>query len=352
VQKHGSLPAGIARWAARRPYSAAALLRWMNAYRRGRARMLLILLLVLAAACALAQIPWTGLVLGWLGSNVVVTFVLAVCLVGLSTIHRRDRAAAEAASSWLTPLPAARPVFRHILSGTAARVLLLIAFAELCCLLGRVDAAATGRLALALLAGAVCGSLGGWRLPRAGDHDAPAFHYAAVRRARRRWATDPSLLPLSYWPTAQGRIFSRPKVLSRVAFMTLIGLPLGTPGQVALAVAAACIALFSMTSLSRAAIRVAFDAARWLAPTTLRRGRFAAAMVWRVILTQAAMTAVIVFFACAIGLPLALRLGVALGIGFLTVSLAASAVACGWACGRVGLGAPSRGASTDERAAA
>lgn len=339
MQKHSPLPAGVPRWVASRPHAAAALLRWMNAYRRGRARILLMLLLVLAAACGLAEIPQTGLVLGWLGSNVVVTFVLAVCLVGLSTTRRRERAAAEAANSWLTPLPAVTPVFRHVLLGTCARLLLLIAFAALCCLLGRLDATATRRLALTLLVGTVCGSLAGWRLPRAADDGAPAFHYATVRRVRARWATDPSLLPLSYWPTAQGRIFSRPKVLSRVAFMTLIGLPLGTPGQVALAVAAACIALFSMTSLSLAAVRVAFDAARWLAPSTLRRGRFTAALVWRVILTQAAATAVIVFFACAIDLPRALRLGVMLGIGFLMVSLAVSAVACGRACGQVGLGA-------------
>ena len=340
MQTHGSLPASVPRWAARRPHAAAALLRWMNAYRRSRARMLLMLLLALGGACGLAEIPQTGLVLGWLGSNVVVTFVLAVCLVGLSTTRRRERAAIEAANSWLTPLPAATPVFRYILLGTVARLLLLIAFAALCCLLGRFDATAARRLALALLAGAACGSLAGWRLPRAAGGDgAPAFHHATVHGVRARWATDPSLLPLSYWPAARGRIFSRPKVLSGVAFMTLIGLPLGTPGQVALAVAAACIALFSMTSLSLAAIRVAFDAARWLAPTTLRRGRFTAAMVWRVILTQAAAAAVIVFFACAIDLPRALRLGVIPGIGFLTVSLAVSAVACGWACGRVGLGA-------------
>ena len=339
MQKHSTLPAGVPRWTARRPHAAAALLRWTNTYRRSRARVLLILLLVLAAACGLAEVPQTGRVLAWLGSNVVVTFVLAVCLFGLSTTRRRERAAAEAASSWLTPLPVESPVFRHMLWGTGARLLLLIAFAVLCCLLGRLDATATRRLALALLAGAVCGSLAGWRLPRAAGDGAHAFHYATVRRARARWATAPSLLPLSYWPTAQGRIFSRPKVLSRVAFMTLIGLPLGTPGQVALAVAAACIALFGMTSLSLAAVRVAFDAARWLAPTTLRRGRFTAAMVWRVILTQAVATVVIVFFACAIGLPRALWLGVTLGIGFLTVSLAVSAIACGWACGRVGLGA-------------
>jgi hypothetical protein len=314
--------------------------------------VLLILLLALAASCGLAEIPQTGLVLGWLGSNAVVTLVLAVCLFGLSTIRRRERAAAEAAISWLTPLPAASPVFRQMLWGTGARLLLLIAFAALCCLLGRLAATSTWRLALALLAGAAGGSLAGWRMRRTAEDGAPGFHYAPVRRTRARWATAPSLLPLSYWPTAQGRIFRRPKVLSRVAFMVLIGLPLGTPGQVALAIAATSIALFSMTSLSLAAIRVAFGAARWLAPTILRRGRFTAAVVWRVILTQALATAVMIFLACAIDLPRALQWGVPLAMEFLTVSLAVSAVACGWACRRVGLGAVARGTSQDGRAAA
>jgi hypothetical protein len=327
-------------------------LRWTNTYRRSRARLLLILLLALAASCGLAEIPQTGLVLGWLGSNVVVTFVLAVCLFGLSAIRRRERAAADAASSWLTPLPAASPVFQHMLWGTGARLLVLVAFAALCWLLGRLTATAAWRLALALLAGTVGGSLAGWRMRRAADDGAPGFHYATVRRARPRWATAPSLLPLSYWPTAHGRIFRRPKMLSRVAFMALIGLPLGTPGQVALAFAVATIALFSMAALSLAAIRIAFDAARWLAPTTLRRGRFTAAMVWRVILTQALAAAVMVFLACAIDLTRALQWGVALAIGFLSVSLAVTAAACGWAWGRVGLGAISRGTAQDDRAAA
>lgn len=344
MQEYSPLPAGVPRWAARRPHAAAALLRWTNSYRRNRARILLILVLVLAAACALAEIPQTGLVLGWLGSNVVVTFVLAVCLAGLSTIRRRERAIAEAANSWLTPLPTPSPVFLHMICGTGARLLLLEAFAALCCLLGRLGATAAWKLALALLAGAVCGSLAGWRQRRGADDGTPAFHYATVRRVRPRWAKSPSLLPLSYWPTAQGRVFRRPKVLSRVVFMMLIGLPLGTPGQVALAIAAACVAVFSMSSLSLAAIRVAFDAARWLAPTTLRLGRFTAAMVWRVILTQTLAAAVMVFFACAIDLPRALRLGVILAVGFLTGSLAVTAVVCAWACRQTGLGAVTRGA--------
>lgn len=330
----------------------AAALRWKNAYRLNGARIFLIVLLPLAAACGLAEIPHTGLILDWLGRNVIVTGLVATCLFVFSSSRRRERAVAAAASSWLTPLPAVTSVSLTVMGGTAVRVLLVIGFAALACMLGRVDASATWRLALATTAGAVLGSLAGWQLRRGADDSAPGFHYATVRRVRARWATGPSLLPLSYWPAAQGRIFSRPKVLSRVAFTALVTLPLGTPGQVALAIAAASMALVSIASLSLAAIRVAFDAARWLGPTTLRRARFTAAMVWRVILTQTLATAVMVFLACAVDLPKALRLGVALAVGFLLVSLAAATVACALACRREGLGASLRGAPSDGRLAA
>lgn len=338
MQGDSSLPAGVARWTARRPHVAAALLTWRNVYRRSTALTFFVALLALAAASGLAEIPQTGRVLAWLGRNVVVTFVLAVCLFGLSVIRRRERAAIAAASSWLTALPATGSASLRVISGTGARLLLVIFFAALTLLLGRLDATATWRLVLATLGGAVCGSLAGWRLRRGRDDGAPGFHYAIVRRVRARWATAPSLLPLAYWPAAQGRIFSRPKVLSRVAFVTLMTLPLGTPGQVALAMAVASIAAVSIASLSLAAIRAAFPAARWLAPTTLRRARFTAAMLWRVLLTQALSMAVMVFLACAIDLSKALRLGLVLGVGFLVVSLAVAAVACGCACHRVGLG--------------
>lgn len=330
---------------------AAATLRWRNACRRNGARLLVIALLTLVAACGVAEIPATGPVLSWLGRNVIVTLLAATCLLALSTSRRRERALAEAASSWLSPLPAVSPVSLTVIWGTAVRLLLVLSFVALASLLGRVDATAAGRLALALIGGAVLGSLGGRQLRRGTGEGAPGFHYATVRRARARWATRPSLLPLAYWPAAQGRIFSRPKVLSRVAFMAILTLPLGTPGQVALAIAAASIAMASIASLSLAAIRVAFDAAPWLAPTILRRARFTKAMVWRVILTQALAMAVMVFLACAIDLPKALRQGVALAVGFLIVSFAVAAVACAWACHRAGLGAVARGTSAEGRLA-
>ena len=351
MRNYSSLPPGIPRWAARRPYLAVALLRWLNVCRSRGALTLLIALIGLATACGLAEIPQTGWVLGWLGRNGLVTFVIAVCLFGLSVIRRRERAEQEAANSWLAALPAASSVSVRVIAGSCARLLLVIFVAGLAFLLRRLDATAASRLVLATFGGAILGSLAGWRLRR-GNEGTPGFHYATARRARARWATAPTLLPLSYWPAAQGRIFSRPKVISRGAFVVLMTLPLGTPGQVALAIAAAAIALFSISSLSLAAIRVAFDAARWLAPTTLSRGRFATAIVSRVILTQALSVGVMVFLACAISVPQALRLGGAWAIDLLVGSLALAALGCGWACHRVGLGAASRGALPDGRPAA
>ena len=330
---------------------AAAVLRWRNTYRRNGARLLLAVLLTLLAACGLAEIRETGAILGWLGRNVIVTVLAGTCLFVLSTSRRRERAVAEAASSWLTPLPCFSPVSLTVMWGTTVRLLLVLSFVALVWLLGQVAAAAALRLALALIGAAVLGSLAGRQLRRGSD-DTPGFHYATVRRVRARWATRPSLLPLAYWPVAQGRIFSRPKVLSRAAFTALLTLPMGTPGQVALAIAAASVAVVCIASLSLAAVRVAFDAALWLAPTTLSRARFTTAMVWRVIATQALAAAVMVFLACAVDLPKSLRLGVALAVGFLIVSLAVATVACAWACRRAGLGAVLLGASSGGRLAA
>ncbi len=88
-------------------------------------------------------------------------------------------------------------------------------------------------------------------------------HYAPVRRIRSRWAADPSLHSLSYWPLGQGRIFGRPGSLSRVALLAVLLLPIGTPGQVALVIVAASIAAYSILSMSVVAAKglAALDAA-------------------------------------------------------------------------------------------
>jgi hypothetical protein len=307
--------------------------------------MLLAAALAAAGCAVVAVLPPTGPILAWLGGNWAVAFVIATCIFTLATARRRQRASIAAATSWLAPLPTGSPVRLQVLAGTAAWLALIVAFTGLVWAAGALDRVAFSRLAVAVAAGAIVGLLAGWRLPRAGI-GAPGFHYAMVRRVRPRWASAPALAPLSCWPAAQGRIFSRPKRTAPALLLALMAIPSGvhgTPGQVGLAVAGVCLALFSVFSLSAAAVRVAFAAARWLAPTAVGRWRFTMALIWRVLLTQTLAWGVLIFLASAIDLPQALGVGVPLATLYLGASLALAIGAALGACRRTGLGAAGRG---------
>lgn len=345
MQEVNSLLAGMPRWVAAHPYLAGRLLVWRNAYRHRPGRTLLPAALAAVAAGILAALPPTAPILGWLGGNWAVPFVIATCSFALSTAHRRQHASNEAVTSWLASLPAASHVGLQVVMGTAARLAMVVALTGLMWLVGVIDRSAFSRLAFAVAAGAVVGLLAGWRLPRAGI-GAPGFHYAIVRRTRPRWATAPTVAPLANWPAAQGRIFSRPKKTAPLLFIAMMAIPAGAhgaPGQVALAVAAACIALFSLLSLSAAAVQVAPGAAYWLGPTIVGRWRFTGALIWRVVLTQAMMLAVLIFLAAAVALPRALTAGVPLAAVYFAASLAVAVVSALLASRRVGLGASGRG---------
>lgn len=345
MQEIKSLPAGMSRWMAARPHLASQLLVWRNAYRHRPGRTLLPAALVAIAVGVVAMLPPTGPILAWLGGNWAVPFAIATCSFALSTARRRQRASIEAATSWLASLPAASHLWLQVVLGTAARLAIVVAFTALMWLVGGVDPSAFSRFAFAVAAGAAVGLLAGWRLPRAGI-GAPGFHYAFVRRTRSRWASAPALVPLANWPAAQGRIFSRPKKTAPLLLIAMMAIPAGrhgAPGQVALAVAGACLALFSLFSLAAAAVRVASEAAYWLTPTTVGRWRFTGALIWRVVLTQAMMLAVLIFLAGAIDLPQALAVGAPLAALYLCGSLAMAVVAAFQASRRAGLGASGRG---------
>jgi len=227
----------------------------------------------------------------------------------------------------------------------AARLAAIVAFTAVAWGAGAIDRSTFARLAIAAAAGAMVGLLGGWRLPRAGI-GAPGFHYAIVRRPRAAWASAPSLSPLGCWPAAQGRVFSRPKKIAPILLIAMLAIPAGghgAPGQVALAVAGACMALFSLFSLSAAAVRVAFEAAHWLAPTALGKWRFIGALIGRVMLTQAMIWVVLIVLAGVVDLSRALDAGVPLAAAYLCASLAMDVVAALRACRRVGLGMSGRG---------
>jgi hypothetical protein len=344
VPQASSLPVRIPRPLARRPHLAAALLRWRNAYRLRRARVRAIAVLGLALLAALLWAPPTGPVLRWLAGSPIIAFAVSACLFGLAAARDQERLRCAAASSWLAALPVRRASILPVVSRAAARLAATILFLALAWAAGRVATEADLRLALLWAAGALAGTVAGSRLGSGAAAGSPGWHYARVHRARARWATAPSLAPLAYWPVAQGRVLSRPSA-SRVVLFALLAVPAGStdPGQVGLAVAAACITAFTLLALSTAALRAAGGAARWLAPTTLGLRAFIAALIWRTAAKQAAVLALVVFLACAVDERQALRVGLPLALAYLLISCAAVAAACARACRRVGLGSTGRG---------
>lgn len=330
---------------------AAALLRWRNAYHLRRAWVFGIAALTIALALGLLAAPPTGAMLQWLAGSPVITFAISACLFGLAAVRAQARLQADATSSWLAALPVAGSSLSRLVLATGARFLGILVFLGLAWAVGRATTAMASVLALVTAAGALAGTLVGLRLG-GGAAGSPGWHYASVRRARPRWAAAPSLAPLSYWPLAQGRFFSRPKTTSRVVLFALLSIPAGVhdvPGQVAIAVAAGCITFATLLSLFAAALRVAGDAARWLAPTTIRLWTFVGAFVWRVAVKQAAVLAVVILLACAVDYPQALRVGVRIAAVFLVISCAASSAVCVWVCRQVGLGMARRGLWRRER---
>jgi len=116
----------------------------------------------------------------------------------------------------------------------------------------------------------------------------PPSRYAIVRRPRRTWASDPKLLPLAYWPTAQAKFWDRPKVRARTLILLLFALPLGVTGAVALAAAVVWLIVLHMVNLLLGLIRSAFAASWWLAPTAVGRLRFGAALAHRGLVAEIA----------------------------------------------------------------
>lgn len=344
MSQPGSLPANIPRWLARRPHLTAEMLGWRNAYRLWRLRVLAAAVLAAALASAVLAAAPAAAALRWLAGSPLVTFAISACLFGLSAVRRQERIRADATASWLAALPVPSSSILRLVSAAVLRLVATLLIVGLARAVGAVAGPGACRLALAAAAGALAGTVAGASLSGGGRAGSTGWHYATVRRARPRWATAPSLMPLSYWPIAQGRIFSRPSV-SRVMLLAMLAVPAGRtdPGQVAIAVAAGCITAFTLLSLATAASRAAVDAARWLAPTTIRARVFIGAYLWRAAVKQVSVLAIFLLLACAVDYPQALRVGGALAAAYVAISCTVAAVACARACRQVGLGAAGRG---------
>ncbi len=343
MQELRPFPPGLPRsLAGRQPAVLAALLGLRNVLRRSRARTGSIAALLIGACWAVLGLPAVGAVLGWFADHEVLTGTISASFFALPLVRRKSRLHARTCASWLAALPVSAPVPPRAL-GALLRLFPLLALAGLAWLGGRIEALAAAHLIAASALGALAGLAVGAIVSRALGLGAEGSQYATQRPARACWAEAPSLRPLSYWPLARGRIFSRPKSLSRVSLLAALCLPLGTSGQLALVVLAACMAAYSIVLLSLAATRVAFEAARWLAPTGVARCSFALALERRVLLKQMAGCLVMVLLARLIGLPWAFRIGIPLCAAILLTSWALTALCCALACRRAGLGAAARG---------
>ena len=102
--------------------------------------------------------------------------------------------------------------------------------------------------------------------------------------------------------------------------LVLVAIPLGTPGQQAIAIAAGAWVLLYVGSLFIATVRVAFKATRWLAITDIGYLELSAALGYRVVLAQLWVWGWVVFLTYAAALPWALRVGVPLLLLFLLLT--------------------------------
>lgn len=318
-------------WLRARPFLLAGTLRWLNIHRRHRF-LLPIGIALLVAAAALLTLPLAGHLLEAIAQHPFGLFASLGAACAVTTLQRRVRVQRSLVDSWLAPLSAPSSLLQRMLLPPFLQVLLLTLVVAIPFAAGTLSWEALKALWLTVGAAYLVGSLIGWLAH--GDRSAavPAFHYVTVRRPRENWAQAPRLEPLSYWAIGQARAVSKTKVAARLSLFVLLAFPMeanNLVGQKALASAAAGLVVLYGVSLFIGTVSAAFGAGRWLTPTVIRYGQFVSVLGYRVLLAQLWVWSWVVFLCYAAGLPGALRIGLPLGLLFLLLSAAVTAVT-GW----------------------
>jgi hypothetical protein len=290
------------RWLRARPFLLVTALSWRNLQRRYRWVLPAILVLAVGCACLLT-LPGVGAILDLAAQYPVTPFVLLAAGCAVLTVRRKTHVYRSLVDSWLAPLAASPSVVVRMLFAPVLQVVLLWLALAIATLAGSLGHTAAVTLGLIVGAAYIAGFIVGWVSPHGRAVGAPDFHYVAIRKPRMNWAQAPSLVPLSYWAVGQARVSTKPKVTGGAMLFVLLALPMGTGGEKAVAIAAGSWVAFYLFSLVVSAVRVAFSAARWLVPTTLRYLPFTRAVGYRVVLTQLWVGAWMLFFATASGLP-------------------------------------------------
>ena len=323
-------------WLRARPFLFAGTLRWLNIQRR-YPFLLPVAVVLLIADAGLLMLPMAGHLLEAAAQYPFTPFATLGAVCAIATAHRKAHLRQGLVDSWLAPLAAPSSVLLRLLLPPLLQVLLLALNIAIPLSTGALRWEAAVTLWLTVGAAYVVGSLIGWFSYGGTVASVPAFHYVAVRRPRERWAQAPQLEPLSYWAVGQARVFAKPKIAANALLLVLLAIPLGTSGQVAVAIAGGAWVLLYVVSLFVATIRVAFQAVRWLAPTTIRYLQFTGVLGYRVLLTQLWVWGWVVFLSYAAALRGALRIGLPLALLFLFMSCAVTLAASWVAMRSVGM---------------
>jgi hypothetical protein len=317
----------------------AGALRWRNIERRYRFVLPLSSVALLTAAGLLSR-PIAGRALDVVAQNPIAPFVSLTSLFAFLTARRKGHLQRSLVDSWLAPLAAPPSMLVRAFLVPALQLALLGSGIAIPFVTGSLSP--TGAITLWALVGGACvaGSAVGWFSRLGKSAAAPDFHYVAVRKARSSWTQAPKLEPLSYWAVGQARVYAKPKVAANAMLLVLLGIPLGTGGERAVAIAAGVWVLLYVGALILAAVRIAFTAARWLAPTTISYRSFARALGYRVLVGQVWIWAWIVFLTYAAGFQQITPVELRLAVWSVLLSCVAIAVAARVAMRSVGMRSP------------
>ena len=320
----------------------AGMLRFANRVRRMRLGWIAILAIVTTLAWLVSR-PLAGKALVFLADRSVFGFLAAAVHAATSVARLKPRLLADGERSWLAALPARLPIASRIAFGFVVQLLAIaVLFASIAAVSTVAWSAARGAW-LGVLGGYVAGGLFGWfpdlifpgrsngsagSQDSAGSRGAMGSQYAIVRKVRERWAVAPGLSPLGYWAVARARALANPGVTARTLVIVLLGVPMGTPGEVALAAAAGWMAGLYMLMNLVATVRTAHAAGWWLAPTPIRFVRFAATLVSRALFIQVGVAGAAIIAVAAVERPLLISMACAAAVAWLLFFVGASTLAC------------------------
>jgi hypothetical protein len=306
VNRHGGpvphaiarIPKGLPAWVLRRPPLLVGALLVTNLLKKTT-------LAWVSVAVAVSLYAWivtrTGasaaVVFG--AENFVLVFLMGAVHSSASVMRRTQRASAAAESSWLAPLAYRLPLSARLAVPLLVQLCVLASLAAGISAAGPASFRDAGTVWLAacigFLVGAAVASLLHWRFV-----SAASSRRVFVRRVRENWARAATLQPLSYWAVARARALNNPGVSAYTMIVILLGIPLGTAGEVAVAIAAGwMVAVYLVLNLV-AIVRTAFPAAWWLTPTPITFARFVATVPARTLLAQAIACAALMVAVAAI----------------------------------------------------